>query len=153
MLPSATRVAPTGEQWLHEIKYDGYRMLCHVQDRTVRFTSRNGNDWTDKLPQLAQLMANLTVGQAIFDGEVVAMAADGTTDFQALQNTIGRGSGRKLRYYVFDLLYLDGHDLTGARLDERKQLLRQLVPLEETSQLQFSEHIQGDGPTVWRTAV
>ena len=152
MLPSATRAAPTGDQWLHEIKYDGYRMFCHVRNRAARFTSRNGNDWTDKLPRLAELLANLAVDQAIFDGEVVAMAADGTTDFQALQNTIGRGSDRRLRYYVFDLLYLDGYDLTGACLAERKQLLRQLIPVKENSQLQFSEHILGDGPTVFQHA-
>ena len=152
MLPTATREAPSGDAWLHEIKLDGYRMICLVREKQARFVSRNGNDWTSKLPTLAKRMAELPVEQAIFDGEVAALAVDGTTDFQALQNTIGRGHDQNLKYYLFDLLYLNGYDLTGARLDDRKRQLEALLPASDNGSLQFSEHIVGNGPTVFEHA-
>ena len=152
MLPTASREAPKGEQWLHEIKYDGYRMLCAIEKGKARFVSRNGNDWTSKVPRLAKRVAKLDVQNAVLDGEVVAMAADGTTDFQALQNTIGRGQDAALRYYVFDLLHLDDHDLSGVALEKRKQILEPLLPTDENDSLHFSEHIRGNGPTVFQHA-
>ena len=152
MLPSATREAPQGDDWLHEIKYDGYRMLCCVRNGHAKFVSRNGNDWTKKVPHLAGKMSTLPVQEAIFDGEIVAMSRDGTTDFQALQNTIGRGHDSTLRYYLFDLLHLDGYDLTGVGLEQRKTILKTLLASNRTESLQYSEHIRGNGPTVFQHA-
>ncbi len=85
-LATLVEAAPSGEEWLHEIKFDGYRMLCRVEKGKARFISRNGHDWTAKFPELAQAAAGLAVEQAMLDGEVVALNSDGTTSFQSLQN-------------------------------------------------------------------
>jgi bifunctional non-homologous end joining protein LigD len=151
-MPRATRTPPTGEQWWHEIKHDGYRMICRITAAQARFISRNGKDWTERLPWLAQQLSHLAVRQAILDGEVVAMNEDGTSSFQQLQNTILRGDDRQLKYYVFDLLYLDGYDLQAVRLAQRKELLRQLLLSNNRPCLILSEHIQGDGPLVFQQA-
>lgn len=152
MLPTASRNPPAGEKWVHEIKYDGYRMLGHIANQQTHFVSRNGKDWTERLQRLARQVARLPVEKAILDGEVVALEPDGTTNFQMLQNTIRRGDDRRLRYYAFDLLFLNGHDLTAARLDERKELLRAIIEPDQQAAVQFSEHIQGDGRTVFEQA-
>ncbi len=152
-LPTATRRAPSGDQWVHEIKFDGYRMLCYLAEGNAKFISRNGIDWTDKLSSLSTTVAKLPVETAIIDGEVVMMAADGTTSFQALQNRIGAGQDSALRYYVFDLLYLNGYDLRALRLDRRKQLLAALLSeFPGNDRVFFSEHIVGEGPVVLQQA-
>src|SRR5438552_1430293 len=117
---------PTGEDWLHEIKFDGYRMICRLENGKARFMSRNHQDWTSRLTSLGRAAEMLPVSTAILDGEVVAMRPDGTTDFQDLQNAFQGSGSEKLQYYVFDLLYADGRDLTGLPLQERKSLLTQL---------------------------
>ena len=152
-LPTATRHAPRGEQWIHEIKYDGYRMLCKAEDGDVKFFSRSGRDWTGKLRSLSRWMRALPVESAILDGEVVMMNADGVSNFQALQNRIGAGSDHELRYYAFDLLYLNGHDVTGMPLLNRKEILSDLVQASGLEQrFIFSEHLVGDGPTIFKQA-
>ena len=152
-LPTASRNAPTGDKWVHEIKYDGYRMICHLDKGKVRFQSRNGKDWTNRLPSLARMMSGLPVDNAILDGEVVMMDENGVTSFQALQNRIGAGNDAELRYYVFDLLYANGHSLTALPMLERKEILESLISASPTSaRLNISEHLDGDGPTIFRQA-
>ena len=152
-LPTASRQAPTGDKWVHEIKYDGYRMLCRIEDGGARFFSRAGKDWTGKLKSLARVMGQMPVESVVLDGEVVMMTEEGVSSFQALQNRIGAGKDTELRYYLFDILYLNGHKLSGLPLLDRKQILGELVEANGSSQrIVFSEHLVGDGPTIFHSA-
>lgn len=146
-LATLTQAAPSGDQWLHEVKFDGYRMLCRVDGKQCRFISRNDQDWTSRLRTLSAAVRELPVKQAIIDGEVVVMKADGTTDFQALQNAFRDNQSADLQYYVFDLLYLDGKSLVPLPLEVRKTLLAKLVSgLKSQSPIHYSEHVIGSGP-------
>ena len=152
-LPTASRAAPPHDDWIHEIKHDGYRMLCYVDGPVVRFVSRNGKDWSDKLPTLSLEVKRLGLTNALLDGEVVMMADDGTTNFQLLQNHIGAGQDAQVRYYLFDLLYLNGYDVRRAKLLDRKQLLRQAAARSAVAQrVLISDHIVGTGPLVLQQA-
>jgi bifunctional non-homologous end joining protein LigD len=139
--------APTGDEWLHEIKFDGYRMLCRIDGKQVRFISRNQQDWTSRLPHLVEAARGLGLKQALLDGEVVVMEPDGTTNFQSLQNVFRDRRTGELTYQVFDLLYINGYDLRGAALLDRKQALSQLLqPLGDAGPLRYTEHLAGNGP-------
>jgi bifunctional non-homologous end joining protein LigD len=141
--------APRGEEWLHEIKFDGYRLLCFVLDGQARMISRRGQDWTDRFRSIADRAASLG-RDCILDGEVVVLRPDGTTDFQALQNLLkGKGTG-ELIYYAFDLPHCAGFDLTRVPLALRKETLREFLPAEGI--VRFSEHIRGRGGDVFRNA-
>ena len=101
---------PMGEGWLHEIKFDGYRMLCRVEDEKVTFVTRNQLNWASRLPGLVAQVQQLPIRQAVMDGEVVALDAHGVSSFQKLQNAFQKDRQASLDYYVFDLLWLDGED-------------------------------------------
>jgi bifunctional non-homologous end joining protein LigD len=138
---------PDGDGWLHELKHDGYRILARVEHRRARLFSRNARDWTEKFPTVAEAVGRLPVEQAILDGEVTVLLPDGTSSFQALQN-FGSGAARgQLAYMVFDLLYLDGRDLTGARLEDRKAALARLLASanDQAAVLRYSDHVVGAG--------
>jgi bifunctional non-homologous end joining protein LigD len=145
--------APPGEEWLHEMKFDGYRILCRLQRGRARLLSRNGKDWTDRLPAVAEAAERLPASQALLDGEAAVLLPNGTTSFQALQNLMsGTGSGH-LVYYVFDLLHLDGYDLAGVALESRKDVLRALLEAADVpSPLRYSEHVRGSGPDFYAQA-
>jgi bifunctional non-homologous end joining protein LigD len=143
---------PAGDDWLHEIKHDGYRLLCTLQNGRVRLLSRGGLDWTDKLSRLAAGARELPAREAVLDGEIVILRTDGTSDFQALQKTIGGAHPTGLTYYLFDVVYGDGHDLRAAPLFERKDLLQSLLEGEATGPLRFSEHVRGHGAAVLERA-
>ena len=151
-LATLVEKAPAGNEWLHEIKYDGYRLLAHVERGDVRLVTRNGLDWTGKFPVLARALAELPVDTALLDGEVVALAADGTTSFSALQDAIARGDTAGLVFFAFDLLYRDGYDLTGAALDDRKAALGGLVPSDAGGAVRYSDHQIGRGAEFYRHA-
>ena len=140
--------APEGSDWLHEMKIDGYRVIARVE-REVRLLTRHGNDWTERLPEVARAVAALGVRQALLDGEVAVVANDGTTSFQALQGWLGDGARQgSLVYFVFDLLHLDGHDLRAVPLHSRKEQLRSLLSGAgegEAALLRFCEHVEGSG--------
>lgn len=144
---------PEGDLWLHEIKYDGYRILTFKKNSVVRLVTRNAKDWTERFEALEKPLAALPVDSFVIDGEVVVRRADGTTDFQALQNVLKNRRAGRLVYYAFDLIYLDGFDLTRSPLAERKRTLRRLLAGQHRdSALQFSDHILGGGPTVYQHA-
>lgn len=137
---------PTGDDWLHEVKFDGYRILALKNRKKVTLLSRNHLDWTDKFPDIAKAIAQLPVDKAILDGEIVILDKEGRSSFQALQNAIGNPDSPFI-YYVFDLLYLDKYDLRNRPLLERKALLQ---PLVQQDLLRYSDHIIGQGETVFK---
>ncbi|WP_425230774.1 DNA ligase D [Sphingomonas sp.] len=140
---------PTGGGWLHEVKYDGYRALLAVGGGTARVYTRNGIDWTEKFAGVAAAAAALPVRSALIDGEIVAFK-DGRPDFSTLKNAIS--SGGAMTCFAFDLLSLDGEDLTGLPTVERKERLRPLIGpgVNGDERLQFAEHILGPGEPLLR---
>ncbi len=150
-LATLVEQAPAGDQWFNEIKFDGYRMLCQVERREVKFFSRNGFDWTARVPHLVQAIRGLGVGSALFDGEVVALEADGSSSFQSLQNAFSEKKAGSLVYYVFDLLYLDGTNLTKAPLEDRKRLLAEVVGAG-LGPVRDAGYIVGEGPQFFAEA-
>ena len=114
---------PRTSDWLYEIKFDGYRMLCCLDEAKVRFISRNGNDWTEKFPKIASAARELPVKQAMLDGEVVALDDEGVSQFQALQNAFDARRTHELVYYAFDIIHLNGRDLKHVPLEQRKEIL------------------------------
>jgi bifunctional non-homologous end joining protein LigD len=142
---------PQGDDWIHEVKYDGYRIIARLQNGKVQLMSRNGKDWTDRFAPIAAQVKKLKAKSAWLDGEVCAVDAKGRSSFQALQNALSGTSAGNLVYFVFDLPYLDGYDLRGAALSERKRLLQSL--LERTGlPLQYSPDVRGSGNEVYRQA-
>ncbi len=115
-LATLVSAAPRGDEWIHEIKFDGYRVLCEIKEGAARLMTRNGKDWTDRFPQVAKAAATLPVSAARLDGEVVVLLPDGTTSFQALQNALSSAPENRgeLVFFVFDLLHLDGWNLRKA---------------------------------------
>ena len=158
-LATLVREAPAGADWLHEIKFDGYRMLARLERGRVRWLSRNGLDWTKRFPSLSPAIAELGARSALIDGEVVVVQPDGTTSFGALQNALSEGHSQDLTYFAFDLLHLDGVDLRGCALEDRKRALAQLLGASDSgddgdssSTLRYSKHLESEGPTFYRQA-
>ena len=147
-LCSSRQAAPRGEDWLHEIKWDGYRLLAELDAGKVSLRTRNGLDWTEKFPEIAGAIAGLPVDHATLDGELVALDGRGRSDFSALQRALKAHETGALRYLVFDLPRLAGTDLSASRLIERKQLLESLLDSAPTPPLAYSRHIVGHGDKV-----
>ncbi|MDR7377133.1 bifunctional non-homologous end joining protein LigD [Rhodoferax ferrireducens] len=124
--------------WLFEIKFDGYRLLTRIEGKTVQLFTRNGNDWTHKLPKLAQSLGQLGLKSAWLDGEITVTNDKGIPDFQRLQNAFDRGSTDDILYYLFDVPYLDGQDLRQEPLETRRAVLQQLFNDETPDNLRFS---------------
>jgi bifunctional non-homologous end joining protein LigD len=145
---------PEGPEWLHEQKFDGYRIVAELDRGTVRLLSRRFKDWTAEFPTVAAAVARLPAKRAVLDGEVAALLPDGRTSFQALQNA--RDSA-DLVYFVFDLLALDGEDLTPLPLEQRKAQLDTLVrpkrgkprrgksTRDQPGTIRYSDHVAGSG--------
>ncbi len=152
LLASAAADAPDGPDWLHEIKYDGYRLLARVSGGKVRLSTRNGLDWTAKFRALAARFEELPVEDALVDGELVHLEADGTTDFGHLQDAIANERTERLVFFAFDLLHLDGWSLTAAALEDRKAALAALVPPQADGTLRYSDHQAGRGPAFFGQA-
>ncbi|HZW09257.1 MAG TPA: DNA ligase D [Phycisphaerales bacterium] len=144
--------APEGDDWLHEIKFDGYRLLGRVQSGRATLITRAGHDWTGRFPPLAGALERLPVRQAVVDGEATILDASGHPSFQRLQNAIKAADFDDLVFYAFDLLYVDGYDLRASPLIERKEALRRLVPSTEEGVLRYSDHVRGGGPLVRENA-
>jgi bifunctional non-homologous end joining protein LigD len=141
---------PSGDLWLHEIKYDGYRIGCVISKDRVRLISRKGNDWTHVFPSIAEAARQLPTDDALLDGEVAMLLPDGRTSFAALQQAAaGTASHASLVYFVFDLLRLNGERLDRLPLGERKARLRVLVDSVSSNQkaqrIRYADHIVGDG--------
>jgi bifunctional non-homologous end joining protein LigD len=139
---------PSGGRWIHEIKFDGYRVQVHIANQAVTVFTRRGNDWTKRFRKIADDAWHISAGSAIIDGEVVVPAADGTTDFSVLQNEL-KGRSTKIVLVAFDLLYLNGYDLRQLPLHQRKAHLKKLIA--ETD-VQFSESFEADGSEIYAHA-
>ena len=148
------------EDWLYEVKWDGYRAVAFFDNRSLRWISRNQNELTAAYPELQHVAASIKARTAILDGEIVALDEQGRPSFSLMQQRTGVGEGgRRIRrtredipiaYYAFDLLYLDGYDLMQARLEERKHLLREIVSNNEL--LRYSDHYAGQGTALFEAA-
>ena len=141
---------PDGAGWVHETKYDGYRIGAAVEGGRGTLWSRRGKDWTAQFPEVEAAVRALPVRTALLDGEVAAVLPDGRTSFQALQNAFS-GGGRDLRYFVFDLLFLDGQDVSSSPLRERKARLEELLKAAGPV-IRYAAHVVAPGPDVLREA-
>jgi bifunctional non-homologous end joining protein LigD len=141
---------PKGKGWISEIKFDGYRLLARVSAGEVHLITRNGHDWTDRLPALARAMGQVKVSSAVMDGELVALRPDGISSFPDLQAALSTGQDQKLYFYTFDLLEHDGWDLRNCALIDRKALLETLTDWD--GMLRFSAHTAGQIEKTHRNA-
>lgn len=133
---------PAGDRWLHEMKYNGYRTLVAIGGGNARGYTRSGLDWSDRYPAILEEARSLAVSSALVNGEAVVLDRDGRSSFKALQNAL-KGAPGRIGFYAFDLLELNGEDLTGLPLFERRQRLQAILP-EGSSRLRYSEHIVGN---------
>src|SRR5690349_2743134 len=137
-LATLVKAPPTGDLWLHEIKFDGYRLGCLIRKGVVRLITRSGNDWTDRFPEIVSAANALELSDALIDGEVAMLMADGRTSFEALQQVVaGTTSRGPLVYLVFDLLRVDGHSIARLPLEQRKARLQALVKPAKTGRIRF----------------
>ncbi len=136
---------PAGDAWVHEVKWDGYRMLADLVDGAPALRSRNGNDWTGRHPAIEQALSGLPIKNASLDGELVSVDARGHSDFNALQRALESGDDTALQYVLFDIRSLEGVNLTDTLLTARKALLSKLLEKGATGRLVFSSHIVGHG--------
>ena len=139
---------PRGDRWIHEIKFDGYRVQLHIANEAIKIFTRRGNDWTNRFRKVADEAWHIAARSAIIDGEIVAPAENGTTDFSVLQNEL-KGRSKKIVMVAFDLLYLNGQDLRKLPLTVRKAALKKLL---DGADIQFSDSFVIDGPTIYRSA-
>jgi bifunctional non-homologous end joining protein LigD len=145
-LATLVKDAPSGDGWLHEIKYDGYRIGARIRSGRVTLISRNGKDWTTAFPTIAKAVAALPLADGLIDGEIAIVLPDGRTSFQMLQNAFsgGRSEGT-LVYFVFDLLRANGKRLHSLPLVERKARLEALVGRRKTGPIRYADHVEGSG--------
>ncbi len=150
-LATLAKQPPSGNEWLHELKFDGYRMLCHLNKGKAKFWSRNAKDWTERFSSLEKPLKKLPAVTAILDGEVVVVDPKGRSSFQRLQQGIATGAA--LVFQVFDVIYLDGYLLTRTPLRERKAVLEQLMSaMPAEGPVRYSDHIEGNGQQFFKQA-
>ena len=151
-LAQLVHAIPKGEDWLYELKYDGYRILAYIEGNSVWLITRNGKDYSERFRYIASSLVEWAGGRAmILDGEIAVIDAAGKTDFQALQNYMKNPQAQNLSYIVFDLLALDGADLRGQRLLDRKETLADLMK-DAPENLHYSRHVRGNGQESFRVA-
>jgi len=139
---------PSGDRWIHEIKFDGYRVQVHLANETVKIFTRRGHDWTHRFGKVAHDAWLIKAASAVVDGEIVVPAPDGTTDFSVLQNEL-KGQSTKIALVAFDLLYLNGRDLRKLPLHRRKAELKEIIA---GTDIQFSESFEIDGAEIFAHA-
>src|SRR5438067_7115882 len=137
-LAALVKAAPDGADWLHEMKLDGYRMHARLDAGRVQILTRRGNDWTDKYPTIAEAIAELPAKNAYLDGELCGVLPDGRTAFNLIQNASDTGDG-SLVFFLSDLLFVDGEDITTLPLVDRKGRLKTLLKGAPAA-LQYNDH-------------
>lgn len=150
-LATLVTAAPSGNEWIHEIKYDGYRTLARLEAGRVRWMTRSGLDWSDRFASLSPAVEALPCRSVLLDGEVVVLRPDGTSSFQDLQKALSEGGSDSMHYFAFDLLHVDGLDLRSCAQDERKEVLRVLIG-RRRGLLRYSDHVDGQGDAFHRKA-
>lgn len=147
---------PKGGDWVFEVKWDGYRLAVHIEPSGVRILTRGGHDWTERFPAILAEARRLSVSTAILDGEAVVLDHHGRSDFGMLQQCLGGRAGKRTSreaiFMAFDLLYFDGHDITGTELTARRHLLEGLVPAGGEDAIRLSEEIEADGDVLLQAA-
>ena len=142
---------PSGKNWLHEIKFDGYRIIAIKHQGKTRLLTRNNNDWTHKFINIKKAIDNLAVRNLILDGEVVVLDEQQKSNFQALQNSLKNNKNQVFYYYIFDLPYLDKYNLTSLPLIDRKKQLKAILN-SSSDILRYSDHIIGSRSKVFKNA-
>lgn len=142
---------PPAGDYLYETKFDGYRMMARI-DNAVTLVTKNGHDWTNRMPELAQDLSRLPVRGTWLDGEVVMLDATGMPAFQPLQHAFAQGRTDALLYYVFDLLYVDGTDLRPWPLEQRRDLLQVLLQQVELERVRFSQTLEAEPSSLLASA-
>jgi bifunctional non-homologous end joining protein LigD len=151
-LPTLAAAAPTSDQWLWEIKLDGYRLMARIEGEKVKLVTRGGHDWSTKMPALVKSLQGLGVGAAWLDGEIVVIGADGLPDFHALQNAIDTSRSTNIDYFLFDVPYLEGYDLRRVALFARRQLLQRLLEERPQEHLRYSAAFDADAAAILESA-
>jgi len=152
-LATLVKEPPKGDEWFHELKFDGYRMVCHLHRGEARFWSRNGKDWTGKFPNLVKALKSFPVTTAILDGEVVVFDKAGRTRFQLLQQAMSKSETTVFVFEIFDVIYLEGYRLKQTPLSERKLVLKQLLASAKAKgQVRYSDHVEGNGAEFFEQA-
>src|SRR5262249_8347000 len=143
---------PSGADWVHEIKFDGYRMQLRVERGAVTLRTRKGLDWTDKFRATAEIAKNLL--DCMLDGEVVALDKEGRPNFSALQAALSEGRSQDLIYFAFDLLFVSGEDWRARPLSKRKARLKALIEqsLPARGGIRYVDHLADPGEAVLRSA-
>lgn len=143
---------PTGGHWIHEIKFDGYRLIIIKANNKTKIFTRNKNDWTTKFPTIVKAIKVLPVNNIILDGEVVVLDNRNKSNFQLLQNSLKEHHSRPFIFYAFDILYYDSHELTRLPLLERKLLLQKILKTKKSNILRYSDHVIGKGKEMFAIA-
>jgi len=141
---------PDGQEWLHEIKHDGYRMLAYLDDDQVILETRNKHNWTERFPDIVRELKSLKAKQAILDCELCALLPDGITSFHELQSALATKQTGPLVLFAFDLLFLNGEDLRPFPLIERKQRLKKVLGATKQKRVIYVDFIVGGGPAFFR---
>ena len=147
-LATSIEKVPSGERWLHEIKFDGYRVQVHLANEAVKIFTRRGNDWSKRFKRVAHDARRIKAASAVIDGEIVVPASDGTTDFSMLQNEL-KGSSKSIVLVAFDLLYPNGRDIRKEPLVRRKAELKKIIA---GTDVQFSESFEIEGREMFEHA-
>src|SRR5262245_16852153 len=148
-LASPVDQPPEGKQWIHEIKYDGFRCQLLLERGWARVFTRNGHDWSDRYSSIVRAASNLRCRSAIIDGEAIVQDGNGASDFDAL-NSAMRWHPDSIILYAFDLMHLDGTDLRQQSLSVRRSILQRLIIKDEKARIQFSEEFVGDGAVLFK---
>jgi bifunctional non-homologous end joining protein LigD len=143
MQPTLRKIPFSGESWLFEPKWDGFRAVCYLEDGMVRFVSRNKRSLTEKFPELQAIVKEIRATEAVLDGEIVAVDAAGMPSFDMLRSR-KRGPDFAIVYYAFDLLYVDGRNLMDQPLVDRKRGLRKVLS-KRISRVRYTDHVLRDG--------
>jgi bifunctional non-homologous end joining protein LigD len=148
-LASPVDQPPEGKNWIHEIKYDGYRTQVLLERGHARALTRNGYDWSDRYPSIIRAASHLPCKSGIIDGEAILPDGDGASDFEAFQSAI-HDNPHSIILYAFDLMHVDGTDLRQESLSKRRSILKELIGENEESRIQFSEEFVGEGAVLFR---
>lgn len=142
---------PSGSNWAHEIKFDGYRLQLHKQQNDIRAFTRRGHDWTERFSSLVAALYRLEVYDVVLDGEVIVPTETGHSDFGALESDLGAGRSDRLIYFAFDVLHIHGYDLRRCKLADRKRVLEELLRAA-TGPIRYSEHLPDGGSKLFEHA-